>query len=619
MDTDERTPLLREEESSNSNPNNDTTIYHDTDEDHPADSTTAPRTQVTTKQHPMRARLKFIFPFLATGIFLSAADQTIVVSSYGRIGSDLSGLEKAPWLATAYLITNTAFQPLYGKLSDVVGRKPCLLFAYAAFGLGAFLCGVAGDMTQLIAARAVAGVGAGGMTTVVTVLLSDVVTLEERGLWQGYVNMVFACGAGLGAPLGGVFADTLGWRWGFLLQSPLCAVAGLVAALAFREVPPLHVPNPEAASSSASPDTGSDDGNINGNNNSNGTSTDGNNIKPKTKTTNILQKIDLPGSILLITFLTSLLLLLDNLTTTTTNNPTNSLLYLYITITLTTLPLLFYIESKSTHPLIPTRLLLHRSLLPSNLANAFTIAAWFGVMFYLPLLYQAVSHLSPSQSGALLLPGIISAVVGGILGGGFLKRHGGNRFVRLGVGSYAAVGVGALGVLLSSLFVSSSSSYLSSLSLSTTEEGRGIAGAIGISLALFLGGMGNGSGMTASLVSVVAHAEPRDQAGVTALSFLFRSLGTAVGLAVLAGVFRWALAFELARRMEGIVDGDIDVGEVLRRVQSSLGYIDELPPAERAAARAAYGVACRWVFGVSVSFAVVGAVSMSFVRERRKN
>src|SRR5438105_2019780 len=118
--TDDQTPLLHGVDGSGNSSNDD--AYQATNSAGPIQCPEPPTS------HPMRARLQFIFPALATGIFLSAADQTIVVSSYGRIGSDLSGLEKAPWLATAYLITNTAFQPLYGKLSDIVGRKPCLLF-----------------------------------------------------------------------------------------------------------------------------------------------------------------------------------------------------------------------------------------------------------------------------------------------------------------------------------------------------------------------------------------------------------------------------------------------------------------------------------------------------------
>lgn len=129
-----------------------------------------------------------------------------------------------------YFLTLTSFQPLYGKVSDIFGRKPALLFAYAVFGLGCAFCGLARNLEELVAARAFAGectlqerllgrvlmkegIGGGGMTTVVSILMSDIVPLRQRGSWQGYMNIVYAIGASAGAPLGGLFADSIGWRW----------------------------------------------------------------------------------------------------------------------------------------------------------------------------------------------------------------------------------------------------------------------------------------------------------------------------------------------------------------------------------------------------------------------
>ena len=143
-----------------------------------------------------RARLKYILPAISIGIFLSAADQTLVVSCYGKIGSDLKALHKSSWISTVYFLSLTSFQPLYGKLSDIFGRKSSLLFAYAVFGLGCLFCGLARTMDQLIMARAFAGIGGGGMTTVVSILMSDMVPLRERGTWQGIVNIIYAAGAG---------------------------------------------------------------------------------------------------------------------------------------------------------------------------------------------------------------------------------------------------------------------------------------------------------------------------------------------------------------------------------------------------------------------------------------
>ncbi|KAI9714581.1 MAG: hypothetical protein M1812_006386 [Candelaria pacifica] len=161
----------------------------------------------------VRRKVMGAMPALAIGIFLASADQTIVVSSYGKIGSEMQALNQTSWIATTYLITQTCFQPLYGKLSEIFGRKSTLLFAFAVFAIGTLLCGLSRTMQELLAARTIAGIGGGGMTTLVAILLSDVIPLPERGTWQGYNNIIYAAGLGVGAPLGGYFADHAGWRW----------------------------------------------------------------------------------------------------------------------------------------------------------------------------------------------------------------------------------------------------------------------------------------------------------------------------------------------------------------------------------------------------------------------
>ncbi|KAL7265796.1 hypothetical protein RUND412_011677 [Rhizina undulata] len=149
----------------------------------------------------------------------STREDSISSSESRRLRDEEDGLkgnEEAPTVLGSnmgYLLTTTSFQPLYGKLSDIFGRKEALLFAYSVFGLGCLGCGLAGSMSELIAARAFAGIGGGGMTTVVSIMLSDLVPLRSRGTWQGILNIIYASGAATGAPLGGMLADSIGWRW----------------------------------------------------------------------------------------------------------------------------------------------------------------------------------------------------------------------------------------------------------------------------------------------------------------------------------------------------------------------------------------------------------------------
>lgn len=159
------------------------------------------------------------------GTFLAAVDGTCVASILGTVGSEFKTSKEIQWLGTSYLLTQTAFQPLYGRFSDIFGRKTATLFASFFFGVGCLFCGLATTFWQLCAARAIAGIGGGGLTTMSTIVTSDLVSLKARGTWQGLGNLVYAAGASGGAPLAGLLVDTgLGWRWAFLIQVPLCMI-----------------------------------------------------------------------------------------------------------------------------------------------------------------------------------------------------------------------------------------------------------------------------------------------------------------------------------------------------------------------------------------------------------
>ena len=297
----------------------------------------------------VKKQLKFIIPAIAIGVFLSAADQTIIVSTYGRIGSELNALEKTTWIATGYFFTLAAFQPLYGKLSDIFGRKEALLFAYVVFGLGCLLCGLARNIDELIAARVFAGIGGGGMTTVVSILLSDVVSLRERGTWQGYINIIFASGAGIGAPLGGVLADTIGWRWAFLIQAPLCAIAFLSVAFI------LHLPK-----------------------------------KDDIAWTTKLRRIDFLGAFTLVAAVALLQLGLDRGTNYAWTAPI-TLASLCLAIPLFGLFTFFEVKV-AAEPFAPGRIIADRSLVACYLCNFFSFGSWLATIFYIPLFYQAVGE-----------------------------------------------------------------------------------------------------------------------------------------------------------------------------------------------------------------------------------
>lgn len=170
---------------------------------------------------------------LSTG--LVAIDATILSTAVPSIVDDLGGFASFPWLFSIYLLASSVTTPIYAKLADTIGRKPVMLFGIAAFLVGSLLCGVAWDMPSLIAFRAVQGIGAGAILPVSMTIVGDVYTLEERSRVQGYLASVWAISAVVGPTLGGVFAQLDAWRWIFLVNVPLCIVAGVLVARRFHE------------------------------------------------------------------------------------------------------------------------------------------------------------------------------------------------------------------------------------------------------------------------------------------------------------------------------------------------------------------------------------------------
>ncbi|TIA11015.1 MFS general substrate transporter [Aureobasidium pullulans] len=359
-------------------------------------------------QPEMRKKMKVIFPALTIGVLLSAADQTIIVSSYGKIGSELKALNNVSWIATAYFLTLTSFQPLYGKMSDIFGRKSCLLFAYLVFGLGCLACGLAQNMNQLIAARAFAGIGGGGMTTVVSILMSDAVPLRERGKWQGYVNIIYATGAGTGAPLGGILADSIGWRWAFLGQVPLCVLAFVVVGSV------LKLPKRE-----------------------------------QTDWKQKLRRIDFLGAAILICAVFTLLLALDRGSNISWKA---NITIISISLSIPLFILFVFVEMKvASEPFAPGHIIFNRSLFACYLCNFFSFSGWLAALFYIPLYFQAVDGLTATQAGVRLIPGIIAGVSGSLFGGFYMQRTG--KFYWLTVIAYSCLVVGMTFVFLFSGFV----------------------------------------------------------------------------------------------------------------------------------------------------------------------
>src|SRR3954447_2206697 len=187
---------------------------------------------------PTGRELYTVFAALMLGMFLAALDQTIVSTALPTIVGDLGGLEHLPWVVTSYLVASTASTPLYGKLGDMYGRKPVFLAAIVIFLCGSMLAGLSQSMGQLIAFRAIQGIGAGGLMVGAQAIIADIVPPRERGRYMGLIGAVFAVASVVGPLLGGFFVETLSWRWVFYVNMPIWGVAVLVVIFKLH----LHVP-----------------------------------------------------------------------------------------------------------------------------------------------------------------------------------------------------------------------------------------------------------------------------------------------------------------------------------------------------------------------------------------
>ncbi|KAI5780320.1 putative MFS multidrug transporter [Peziza echinospora] len=510
-------------------------------------------------------RLEYIVPAMAVGIFLAALDNTIVVASYGRIGTEMKELNRTSWISTAYLLTTTSFQPLYGRLSDIFGRKACLLFAYTVFGIGCLLCGLSSNMTQLVASRAVAGIGGGGMTTVASILMSDVVALRKRGTWQGILNIVFACGSAIGGPLGGFLADTVGWRWAFLGQAPLTLIAILVVSTMLH-LPPA-VPKPGATAQDMS-------------------------------TKARLKRVDFAGALTLVTaiftFLVSLDLAANSLVYTITSPLTLSLLGGSITL----FTAFYFIElSWSAEPFCPPAVVKRREVFSPCVANFCSFGGFFIILFHIPLYYQAAMGTTAAVAGQRLIPAIIGGVVGSLAGGIYMQKTG--NYYWLTFWSYFILFAGSA---VMATFMGISATWLSA------DLRVWI-----LNTAIMCMGFGNGIGVTSTLIALISNASSAEQAVVTAISYLFRSLGSVLGLSVSAGLIQRGLR----RRLVAELGSGKAAEKIIQRVRTDLDSIWALDPKTALVVRRSYQGAVSETILFSVVLCLGAWVASWWIREVR--
>ncbi|KAJ5594959.1 uncharacterized protein N7459_001167 [Penicillium hispanicum] len=336
-------------------------------------------------EEPSTKELILILSSIWLGVFLAALDTTIVATLSAPISSSFNSLSLLSWLATSYLISNAACQPISGRLTDIYSRRWGLVCSNIFFALGNLICGLAKTEWAIILGRVVAGIGGGGYLVISTFVISDLVPLRKRGIWQGVGNICYGAGSGLGGVFGGWINDTLGWRWAFLIQIPFLLISCILVAVKIK------IPVKE---------------------------TDEAKIK----------RVDFLGAITLVLALVTLLL---GLNTGGNQVPwTHPLVLTSLPLSVVFLGLFIYVETRvALEPIVPVKLLLDRTVAAACLTNWFTTMTVFGLLFYLPLYFQ-VQGLSATAAGVRLIPQAIGTSLGS-LGCGFIMRASG-RYKLLG-------------------------------------------------------------------------------------------------------------------------------------------------------------------------------------------
>jgi EmrB/QacA subfamily drug resistance transporter len=364
--------------------------------------------------------LATVFAALMLGMFLAALDQTIVSTALPTIVGDLGGLNHLSWVVTSYLLASTVSTPLYGKLGDMMGRKPIFLAAILIFLAGSMLAGLSQSMGELIGFRALQGIGAGGLMVGAQAIIADIVPPRERGRYMGLIGSVFAVASVAGPLLGGFFVDNLSWRWVFYVNMPVGALAVLIVATRLH----LHTPQ-------------------------------------------VRHKIDYLGTGLLAAGVGSLILV-----ATWGGNEyawgSSTIVGLAVA-GVALLATFIWWERRATEPVIPLDLFRSRVFDVSSGMGFMVGFAMFGAIIFIPLFLQLVYGSTPTGSGLRTLPLMAGLLTASILSGRAISRMG-----RYKVFPIAGTAILVVGMYLLSLLGVGTAKWLASVYMLVVGVGIGL-------------------------------------------------------------------------------------------------------------------------------------------------
>jgi EmrB/QacA subfamily drug resistance transporter len=344
-------------------------------------------------QLPHRVRLEILGAVLL-GIFLSALDQMVVGTALPTIVSDLQGNDLYVWAFTAYLLTATVSGPLYGKLSDLLGRRPIFLFGVSLFLVGSLLCGLSQEMWQFLLFRGIQGLGAGALFPVALAIIGDIFAPSERGKYQGFFGAVFGVSSLIGPAIGGLLTDNFSWQWIFIVNIPLGII---VLYIIWRTLPTRRL-------------EGAD------------------------------RHVDYLGAALLIAALVPILIGFTNKQFGDWTDPAVGGL---IAVGLAVAVAFVWAESRAHEPIVPLGLFRIRTFTASVIAMFLATMGFFAAIAFLPRWFQVVAGSSATESGYQILPLLGGLIISAIAAGQIVSR----------TGRYKALIIGALLTLAGGLFL----------------------------------------------------------------------------------------------------------------------------------------------------------------------
>ncbi len=323
---------------------------------------------------------------LLLGMFLAAMEMTVVSTAMPTVVGELGGLHLYAWAFAGYMLTATVTVPIYGKLADLKGRKPVMLFGLALFLLGSSACGLAGSMGQLVAARAVQGLGAGAIQPIALTIVGDLFDVRERGRMQGIFGAVWGV-AGLAGPLlGGAIIHLASWRWVFFVNVPFGLGCAAVLALVYHERPEHHA-----------------------------------------------HRLDVAGALLLSAAVIAALLAAESRPVALAAVPTAIVAF----------GLFLAVERRAAEPLVPLDLFRERIMAVSSATGALLGAAMITMVTFVPLWVQSVLGGTPTQAGAAIAPMVVGWPIASALSGRLIPRTGFRALVRGGLLVTLASGIAA--------------------------------------------------------------------------------------------------------------------------------------------------------------------------------